>query len=621
MCGIAGIISTDPREVSNERLRAMTDKLAHRGPEGEGFWIDERGVAGLGHRRLAIIDPGPAGKQPMHYLHRYSITYNGEIYNYIEVRSDLVKQGYTFTSATDTEVILAAFDCYGTTCLDHFDGMFAFAIWDRLTKKLFCARDRFGEKPFYYVCSKTAFLFASEMKALWAAGIPAQMDEGMLLNYLSAGVVTDASNASRTFYRQIIALPAAAFMQIEFNDSTAAAGLAIKQESYWKLDKETTAAITAVDATKTFLQLLNISVRRRLRSDVPSGTSLSGGLDSSSLVAVIENQHRTSVSYTHSAFSAVFPGYEKDESKYIDTVVEEFSLHPYSVTPTADAFINDYEQLVYHQEEPFQSSSIYAQYKVYELAAANGVTVLLDGQGADEILGGYHRYYHWYWQELLAKKELTLLFKEAAKAKHLGVKERLTLSHYLAALMPETAAGQLQRRAASRLDGDLNTDFVKDNHDSGAFQKPVVRKLNDILYFNTINVGLVELLRYADRNAMAHSREVRLPFLNHELVQFIFALPANLKIHDGWTKWILRQAMDKHLPAAITWRKDKIGFEPPQKQWFQDKRIFDFLHEQKRKLVNKGILNRHVLNKPVAGRHAHEAANYDWRYLCAGSFL
>ncbi|TDH20901.1 asparagine synthase (glutamine-hydrolyzing) [Segetibacter sp. 3557_3] len=621
MCGIAGIISSDPGEVSRERLHSMTEKLVHRGREGEGFWIDERGVAGFGHRRLAILDLSSGGAQPMHYLDRYTITYNGEIYNYIELRNNLLKAGYVFSSESDTEVILAAFDCYGTTCLQYFDGMFAFAIWDRLEKRLFCARDRFGEKPFYYVSAANLFVFASEMKGLWAAGIEKQMDDGMLLNYLGAGLVTDASNASRTFYREIVALPPASFIELDFNESTSGTSLSLRSQLYWKLDKEATAAITPGDARDTFLKLFDVSIRRRLRSDVQSGTSLSGGLDSSSIVAIIETGHKTSANYSHSAFSAVFPGFEKDESGYIDEVVRKFNLHAFSTQPTADTFISDFEKLVYHQEEPFQSSSIYAQYKVYELAAAHGVTVLLDGQGADEILGGYHRYYQWYWQELFARRAGMQLINEIRKARRLGVKTPFGAGNYLAALLPETAARQLQRRAVKFSGGELDPDFIHDNLRSSAFVKPVVRKLNDILYFNTINGGLVELLRYADRNAMAHSREVRLPFLNHELVEFIFALPANFKIHQGWTKWLLRQAMDKHLPAAIAWRKDKTGFEPPQKQWFGDPRIAELLHEQKRRLVQKGVLKKQVLEKRVNAMHAHDPGNADWRYLCAGSFI
>jgi asparagine synthase (glutamine-hydrolysing) len=616
MCGIAGIISTNPNEVSRQRLQRMTDTIAHRGPQGEDFWISDSGKVGFGHRRLCIIDLTDAGSQPMHYLNRYTIVYNGEIYNYIELKEVLEKQGYMFRSHCDTEVILAAYDCYKEECLQHFDGMFAFALFDAKKEILFCARDRFGEKPFCFYQTENEFLFASEMKALWAAGAPKEMNDTMLLNYITLGFTSNPVNQSATFYKDIYQLPAANYLLMD----VAKPGTS-SLRTYWDIDKETTINISEKDAIEKFKDLLQTSVKRRLRSDVAVGTSLSGGLDSSSIGALMQSCLTNTNS--HSAFSAVFPGYEKDESKYIKSVADKLAITSYVVTPTAEGFINDLDKLLYHQEEPFQSSSIYAQYKVYELAKAQDVTVLLDGQGADEILAGYHKYYHWYWQELIAKRRFEIAAGEIKSAVALGVKADWSWKNYAAAYLPGLTSKQLGQKAYKQQTHhpDINKGFLRNSVDKTSLYKPVVDDLNDILYFNTMQLGLQELLRYADRNSMAHSREVRLPFLNHELVQFIFSLPSSFKIKNGWTKWILRETMNKQLPDEIVWRKDKVGFEPPQQLWMQQPQVQEHMYESRRKLVDKGVLKKSVLNKPISAQSAHESNNYDWRYLCAAYCL
>ncbi len=618
MCGIAGIISLNPNDVSKQRLQQMTDSIAHRGPEGEGYWINDTGNIGLGHRRLCIIDLSNAGSQPMHYLDRYTIVYNGEIYNYIELKQSLQQQGYNFWSHSDTEVILAAYDFYGQDCLQQFDGMFAFALWDEKDKTLFCARDRFGEKPLYFYQNNNQFLFASEMKALWAAGVPREMENTMLLNYLTLGYTTNPADNSGTFYKNIYQLPPANFLIIELDQ--------IKKEfspfysAYWDLDKETIVNIPENKAIEHFEDLLRTSVKRRLRSDVAVGTSLSGGLDSSSIASIM--QSLLPGANSHAVFSAVFPQFEKDESKYIDQVANQFSMKSYKTNPTAQSLIKDLDKLIHHQEEPFQSASIYAQYKVYELAKENGVTVLLDGQGADETLAGYHKYYHWYWQELIAKHQWKTASDEIHSAKSLGVNVDWNWKNYIASYLPGSTARQLEKKAYKEtFHPDISREFLKHSADKKTFYKPVVDKLNDILYFNSVQFGLQELLRYADRNSMAHSREVRLPFLNHELVQFIFSLPSHYKIRNGWTKWILRKTMNPQLPKEIVWRKDKVGFEPPQQQWMQQPQLQEYMHESKRKLADKAILKKSALNKPIHPQSSHEADNFDWRYLCAARCL
>lgn len=618
MCGIAGILSGKQHTTSLAYLRKMTGAIAHRGPDGEAHWANGNGNVLLGHRRLAIIDTSAAGAQPMHYLQRYTIVHNGEIYNYTELKQVLQQKGYVFQSRSDTEVILAAYDCWKEKCVQQFDGMFAFAIWDEREETLFAARDRFGEKPFYYYDDGEHFIFASEMKALWAVGVEKEIDQKMLLNYITLGQVQNPTDTEQTFFQSIYSLPAAHYLQFTPSD------FRTRYQRYWRLNKEAKIDISADDAINRFQQLFTESVKRRLRSDVPVGGSISGGLDSSSIMAAINSIGGNSKKQV-AGFSAVFPGFEKDESAYIDMICQQFNIRSHRVEPTAEGLVQDFERLCYHQEEPFQSSSVYAQFKVFELAGTQGIKVLLDGQGADELLAGYPRYIHWYLQEVLSRHKLGATQKEKRALQKNGQPFRWGIKNHLAAFLPSHAAMQLERNDYERTIShpDISPEFqhLVKGHEWEGIHKPIVTKLNDILHFNITELGLEELLRFADRNSMAHGREVRLPFLGHELAEFIFSLPSSLKIHEGFTKWLLRKAMDKQLPDAITWRTDKVGYEPPQKKWMENPLLADYVHEARKKLVNAHILKPTVLHKGIQSSPAHAADNYDWRYMCAAQII
>ncbi len=615
MCGIAGIVSNNKNLVAAERLLQMTDALAHRGPDGEGFWINENKNVAFGHRRLAIIDLTDAAAQPLHYLKRYTIVHNGEIYNYIELRDELQKKGYQFKSQSDTEVILAAYDCWKEDCLQQFDGMFAFAIWDEQEQTLFAARDRFGEKPFYYFFDGEQFLFASEMKALWAAGVQKEINHTMLLNYIGLGWVKNPVDLSQTFYKNIVCLPQSHYLQLSLRDG--------KNEivQYWDLDKETVSTISEDEAVEQFQQLFSTSVKRRLRSDVEVGTSLSGGLDSSAVIAASSTLQ--TVSKSSQCFTASFPGFEKDETSLAKLVANHFQLQHFTTTPVANEFSTDLQKIMQQQEEPFQSASIYAQYKVYELAKQHGIKVILDGQGADEILAGYHKYIHWFFQEEYGRRKLQALSYERKAFASNEIAVDWGWKNKLAAKFPEIAAVQLESKAYKELKhhAGITNEYLKAYTNKKNLYKPIVRKLNDLLYFNTMQFGLEELLRYADRNSMAHGVEVRLPFLNHELVQFIFSLPSTMKMQNGFTKSILRKSMDSFLPKEIVWRTDKIGYEPPQQLWMQHKDVLEQLQNAKQKLIAEKILNIQVLGQSTEPKGSHEAGNFDWRYLCAAQFI
>ena len=592
----------------------MTDALAHRGPDGEGHWINSAGIVGLGHRRLSIIDLSDAGHQPMHYLDRYSIIHNGEIYNYIELKDELQKAGYGFHSQTDTEVIAAAYDNWKDECVEHFDGMFALAIWDEKERILFAARDRFGEKPFYYYYDNEKFIFASEMKALWRYGIEKKPNLKLLFNFLTIGYTDNPERPEETFFENIQKLPAASYLTYSIINNQ------FSIFKYWDIDIENIdEEISDEEAIEEFNFLFKTSIERRLRSDVQTGTSLSGGLDSSS-IAAINHELRTNHD-SRKCFSAIFPGFKNDESAFSKQVADKFSLQHFTVKPAAADLISDLEKISYHQEEPFTSASIYAQYKVYELAKQQGVKVLLDGQGADEMLAGYHKYYKWYWQELFNKRKLISSGEINAAHKN-GVNEKFGTRNIIAALFPDFASVVLEKQYllnALRQE-DLTKEFVQHQSKEAYYTTPVHFNLNGALYFNMMQHGLEELLRYADRNSMAHGREVRLPFLSHELVEFIFSLPANFKIRKGWTKWLLRKTMEKSLPSEITWRQDKVGFEPPQQQWMQDEKLKEMIFDAKKKLADEKILKPESVNNKIIPKAAHEADNYDWRYLTA-SFL
>ncbi len=619
MCGIAGIIAKDPSFLSKDRLKKMTDIIAHRGPDGEGHWISENGEVGLGHRRLSIIDLSHEADQPMHYLGRYTIVFNGEIYNYIELRETLKQQGYTFKTQSDTEVLMALYDRHQSGCLQMLDGMFAFVLYDAKENKIFCARDRFGEKPFFYHFKKgTHFLFGSEMKCLWSGGVEKRMNNRMLFNYLSFGYLENPQDITESFYEGCTRLEHSHYLTLSLDT------FEISINRYYDIDwKNIQEDITLAKAKEQFESLFYTSVQRRLRSDVTVGSSLSGGLDSSLVVCVIDELKKGNPQ-KQNTFSAVFPGFAKDERKFMDYVIANTHVNPHFVTPSDEDMLKDIDKLSWHQEEPYGSASIYVQYRVMQLAKENQTTVLLDGQGADEILAGYHHFYNSYFNELKGKNKTTYQQQlKAYQALHQnnpinGITKK-TLGDRVRGISPMLVKPVKQLKLdINQIRSPLfNSDFYS------AYKKEVFvtpgsnfKSLNEALYSNTFKSGLQQLLRYADRNSMAHSREVRLPFLYHELVEFLFTLPATLKINEGWTKWIMRETFDI-LPKEIGWRTDKIGYEPPQKNWMENEAIKQKIRNCKQHLYESKILSSKVVNKEVLALDPMARESNDWQFFLA----
>lgn len=583
MCGIFGIWKLDGEAVDQGKLQLATDAIRHRGPDDEGYLLvdtrdasarscggpdtdsrlslpdlsqfrSERYDLAFGFRRLAILDLSPSGHQPMSsHDGKLWIVFNGEIYNYRELRTELAAFGHDFKSTSDTEVILAAYQQWGESCVEHFNGMFALAIWDAPVRKMFIARDRFGEKPFHYVyIPERLFAFASEMKALWAAGLAERrIHEETLGLFTQHGQV---EIGEQTIYDGILRLPQAHSLTLTANGTQRGR---LQKRRYWDIDPRVT-----IDGWKEeryaeeFRERFTNSVNLRLRADVPVGSSLSGGLDSTTVVSVINRLLPENA--VQKTFSARFEDPSRDEGKWMDLVTRSNRVERHDVWPTAERFFEELSDLFWHQEEPFTSTSVYAQWSVMRLAKQNGVTVLLDGQGADEMLAGYHSYFNEMTDDLINSFDLRgyLKWRRDCLAMH-GIVTG-NFRRVLSQKTPEPMKRLLKKgmqRAVEPAQPVYPREFAK------------VSSLRKLLWWNTTRQGLVELLRYADRNSMAHSREVRLPFLDHNLVEFVFKLPTPLLVKDAWTKWILREAFRGIVPDEISNRVDKLGYMPPQQKW------------------------------------------------------
>jgi asparagine synthase (glutamine-hydrolysing) len=552
VCGIVGSVRRGGCVEERLSLR-MRDRLVHRGLDDAGLWsLPAEGVT-LCSRRLAILDLSPRGRMPMQDASgKFTITFNGEIYNCVELRQELAKN-YSFRSQTDTEVLLAAYAQWGVSCLEHLNGMFAFAIWDDRQKCLFAARDRFGEKPFYYFHRAGIFLFASEIKAILASGM--LRSEPHLPSVYRFLVYRESDATQETFFKNILALlPAHALLYKPGEDS-------LKTWQYWDLNPE---AETRYDADEKYAEylhgLLQQSVTIRLRSDVAVGSCLSGGIDSSSIVSLVAEQRRGD---RQSTFSARFNDPQIDEGEYIQPVADQFQATNFSVYPDANRMLEDMNSLVWHQEHPFVGPSIYAQWCVMRLAKERGVTVLLDGQGADENLGGYLVSQGSHCRDLLLRMRWLALLKSVH-----GQVRRGGLGSLPPMLIPQLPSyfgppPLFQPELTS-----LTPDFRK--HSTAApTMAPAKFKsaLHNELYQQLRCSMLPKLLRFADRSSMAFSREVRLPFLDHRVVEYLFAIPESQKIHGATTKFVLRNAMRGKVPDKVLARTDKKGFEAPQSSW------------------------------------------------------
>jgi asparagine synthase (glutamine-hydrolysing) len=562
MCGIAGIFSFHQNApATSAQIQKMADAIRHRGPDDEGFYVN--GNIALGHRRLAIIDLSPDGHQPMAGPDGSTwIIYNGEIYNYLELRAELSAQGHQFKSQSDTEVILHAYQEYGPDCVRRFDGMFAFALWDARRRRLFLARDRFGIKPLYFFRAAHQFLFASEIKALLAVMEKRPSpNQQLVYDFLTLGVLDHTND---TFFEDAHKLPPAHYMLVD------AVGK-VQTERYWDFEVSTEVAPlsdkTVAEKSQTFFDLFAESVRSHLISDVTVGSCLSGGLDSSAVVSVISRLIRerkaTSVGPQQQTFSACYNDSRLDEQAFIDHVIQATGALSHRVFPTAEGFKKELAQLLWHQEEPFSGTSMYAQWEVMRSARDHRVTVLLDGQGADEQLLGYRKFYVFYIQHLLRNGRRGMGLREMLK--HFGSREVLMTLQWQRGLRYWRGAQIGSVALAKQLLQDSFRQTLADSDVGLAISGDLGTRLKADMTRFSVPV----LLRYEDKNSMAFSCESRVPFLDHRLVEYVAGLPLNLKLREGWTKYCLRRGAQNVVPKKILERKDKIGFATPEDEWFR----------------------------------------------------
>lgn len=582
MCGISGILSN--KTIDKARILAMSDAIQHRGPDGKWEWYSPSSNVGLAYRRLAIIDRDAYTHQPFIWQDKYAVLFNGEIYNYKILKSFLQNLGFTFQTLSDAEVIPPLYHLYGTDMAKHLKGMFAIAIYEIATGKLFAVRDRLGEKPFYYTQANEEFAFASEMKALWAAGFSKEPDGRMVFDYLVYNVVEDATNPEKTFYKNIYRLPAAHWLLFEAGQ--------IQKGCYWKLSSDNKFEGTLQQAIEKTHALFDESVKSMLQSDAPLGFAVSGGLDSSAIFSQAM-KHLPENSFPQT-FTARVAEQEYDEGPYVKSLLLRYAAHNTQAWINEDLILQQLPEILYHQEEPITDLTVLAQWSLMKKVGEKKIKVLLDGQGADEMLGGYLYFY-----ETLLKEYATQSWRklwEANKAFHdkrgvyYPLKMRMAGEIYFPRWL--SALGHFKRRLLTPgYFSFLHRDFLEAHkHHDTPFQ--VFNKVEDLFHYRTTQYGLHKLLRYADRNSMAHSVEVRFPFLDHELVTFIFSLPLEMKIHDGWTKYILRLMMDKQLPSSITWRINKLGYHVPADKWLEHPRVKEMIREAKRKLVREHIIRR-----------------------------
>ena len=594
MCGILGLI-----ELQGDGALAQTERagnlLAHRGPDFAASWSSQLGDASvaLGHRRLSILDLSPAGAQPMLQREggsicpvrtstddaRLAMVYNGEIYNYVELRDELRAAGHRFTSDGDTEVLLAAYAHWGENCVEHLNGQFALAIWDRAARRLFCARDRFGEKPFYYTLDarRQRFAFASEVKALVGLGAAsADVDERAAYRFFRFG---EQAGVEQTMWRGIRRLLPATSLSVQLSGTE----LTTRFRKYWDVSIADDPSRSSATAVTEFAELFRESVRIRLRADVPVGTSLSGGLDSSSVLCQI---YSLGAAAGQKAFTARMDDPLLDEGKYVDLVLARTGIPGYSVVPTATEFLAELDQLAYHQEEPFTSTSVFASYLVQRLAKQHGVTVMLDGQGADEYLAGYAHYPALLLSSFARSGRWRAWHRERRATREVigvdPVPPRAALRYWLSSLGQNGSASSLaidSERDASFLAADLRAQFASEEPRRLQMEGDALKRR---LYADLMHGHLQELLRYADRNSMAFSREARLPFLDHRLVELCLSLPSSMLFHDGRSKRVLREAMRGTVPSEILERRDKVGFMSPWAQWWGDAAVASELKDRLR---------------------------------------
>lgn len=555
MCGISGIIHKDNSPVDRAAIAAMTNLVQHRGPDGEGYFFGTNFA--LGHRRLAILDLTPAGNQPMRYLDRYVIAFNGEVYNFLELKQELQRLGYQFRTRTDVEVVLAAYHQWGERCVELFNGMWGFALYDQQRQVLFCSRDRFGVKPFYLVDTQRTFAFASEIKQLLPLLPSCRANVAKIIDYLVLGL---EEYDEETFFSGVRKLPPGHNLRYDLRSHI------YEVVRYYDLPIDPALGkLGEAEALALFRKELERAVSIRLRSDVRVGTCLSGGLDSSTVATLASTTFRAETGGRFAAITARATDPRIDESPYAEQVVRAAQLEWHVVTPQRADFLSSLEEVVAAQEEPFGSPSVFLQYFVVRKARQANCPVLLDGQGGDECLLGYERYFPAF---LLSLPRWSMVAEFFRCVRH----SRLSAWRLFLFMFYFPHAGTRLRRLRAR-HNYLRPGFLE--LVNAPLAQEVAASFTDIVALQRLEITrtqLPHLLRYEDRNSMHFAVEARLPFLDFQLVETALSLNNRLKIRDGWSKYLLRAL--NVLPPPVAWRKQKVAFEAPLAAWMTPREPF-----------------------------------------------
>lgn len=661
MCGIAALIGASSE--SAKRLTAMLDAIRHRGPDDEG-WVafagdGLRATAGggndtlgaayltslpyapaknshmpagvravLGHRRLSILDVSPAGHQPMCFAdRRFWIAFNGEVYNYATLRRELEGLGHTFVSHTDTEVVLAAYATWGEACLQRLDGMFGFVLVDRTEAKVFAARDRFGIKPLYYwIAPDQTVAFASEIKQFTVLpGWGAVLNGQRAYDFLAWGIL---DHTDETLFRGVYQLPPGTSIELDLKRPLPPESGARLQCQRWYRLEVTPSALGIDEAASKFRRLFEASVDAHLHADVPVGSCLSGGLDSSAIVCVARDllQDAGLGSEQH-AFSACSTIARFDEREFVEEVVSQTGVKAHYISPDLDGLFNNLERITWFQDEPFGSTSIYAQWSVFELAAQSGVKVMLDGQGADEQLAGYNGYHGALNAGLFRNFKWLELAKEMRAVKAIHGRNMLWGFKYIAdAMLPPVlryfARALIGRETASPTWLDLKRlNSLPGDPVRGGEGAPW--SITELSLRQLTRSNLQMLLHWEDRDSMAHSIEARVPFLDHRLVEYTVGLPDSCKLYRGVTKRVLREGLRDVLPAKIRTRMSKLGFATPEEVWVRED-----APERFREAVRLAVDASQGVLRPEAVRFADDIIqgrrNFDfsvWRMISFATWM
>lgn len=671
MCGISAIFGHHLQD--GTRLGAMTDVIRHRGPDDEGYATvsttgkisffaghdtpaacrsasqkrkypylpgarltaqsfsttkksDGHIIAALGHRRLSIVDTSPAGHQPMSYENRLAIVYNGEVYNHIELRIELEARGRRFVSHSDTEVILQAYDEWGVACLSRFNGMFAFVIYDLQKDNVFAARDRFGVKPLYYHRSGDAIAFASEIKQFTVLdGWQSKLNRWRGYDFLVYGI---HEHTDETFFESVFQFRPGSYFYGK-REALLGNNPRIDTSKWYIFPAEKKFRGSFNDAAAQFHELLKDSVRLRLRADVPVGSCLSGGMDSSAIVCVMNELLKEQGAHAlQKTFSACAKEKAFDEREFIEVVVKHTGVKGHYVYPQLKDLFRISDKILWHQDQPYGSTSIFAQWNVFELAHKHRVKVMLDGQGADEQLGGYASYFM-PWLASLVRSFRWLKLVQEAKALHQIHGVNMGRLSWFAAntLLPMSVRGYLKKhlRGVKLAPDWLHMEKLGFDPYDLPRQLGITtsRSIRDLSLSQLTGSNLQMLLHYEDRDSMAHSVESRVPFLDYRLVEHVYSLPDSYKIRNGKTKFVLREGLKNVLPEKIYSRHSKLGFATPEEVWVRQEAPNEFRKRLKMSVESSdGLIDpsiQEVLEQQISGKAGFSFLV--WRVLSFGDWL